>query len=158
LVPIALEIGKIELYQMQVVEDKGTIAFSHRMIKGASGCSFGLEVAKIAGIPSRVMARAKQFLDQKRELAAPAVTSSKEPQAASLKAAAQDLPLEKLGLHQADHTNDLGLNRSYERVIQRIREIRIHRTTPLQALNILNDLKVLSDGREEKELFTGLDA
>jgi DNA mismatch repair protein MutS len=47
---------------MRVSEFKGTLAFLHEVIPGAADRSYGIQVAKLAGLPGLVVKRARQVL------------------------------------------------------------------------------------------------
>ncbi|HQR09129.1 MAG TPA: DNA mismatch repair protein MutS [Gemmatales bacterium] len=47
-----------------VHEELGKITFIHRIAPGAAERSFGIHVAQLAGVPSKVLERAKQVLDE----------------------------------------------------------------------------------------------
>ena len=47
---------------MRVTEFKGTLAFLHEVVHGAADRSYGIQVAKLAGLPSSVVKRARQVL------------------------------------------------------------------------------------------------
>ena len=47
---------------MRVTEFKGTFAFLHEVVHGAADRSYGIQVAKLAGLPSSVVKRARQVL------------------------------------------------------------------------------------------------
>ena len=49
--------------QAAVEERKGSIHFPHRIELGAADRSFGIEVARLAGLPSEVLTRAQQIAD-----------------------------------------------------------------------------------------------
>ncbi len=55
---------KIENYHVKVSEDNGEIKFLHKVEKGGTNKSYGIEVAKLAGIPDEVVNRAKEILQQ----------------------------------------------------------------------------------------------
>lgn len=57
--------GKIEgvkNYRVMVKEFKDTIIFMHKIARGSANKSFGIEVAKLAGLPDELIARAKEVL------------------------------------------------------------------------------------------------
>ncbi len=57
--------GKIEgvkNYRVMVKEYKDTIIFMHKITRGSANKSFGIEVAKLAGLPDELIARAKEVL------------------------------------------------------------------------------------------------
>src|SRR5262249_52101594 len=47
---------------MRVTEWNGEVIFLHEVIAGAADRSYGIQVAKLAGIPAPVIARARQIL------------------------------------------------------------------------------------------------
>ena len=47
---------------MRVTEFKGTLAFLHEVVPGAADRSYGIQVAKLAGLPASVVKRARQVL------------------------------------------------------------------------------------------------
>lgn len=57
----------ISLHTMRVKEWKGDIVFLHEVTEGAVDRSYGIHVAKLAGIPAPVLERARQILEQLEE-------------------------------------------------------------------------------------------
>lgn len=57
-------LGNLSPHAMAVKEWKGDIIFLHEVIKGAADQSYGVHVAKLAGLPSPVIVRARQVLEQ----------------------------------------------------------------------------------------------
>ena len=54
--------------RVEVVEDGADITFLHRIVPGGADRSYGVHVAKLAGIPGGVLVRARQLLAaQERE-------------------------------------------------------------------------------------------
>ncbi|MFX8616664.1 hypothetical protein ABTM15_20635, partial [Acinetobacter baumannii] len=49
---------------VKVREWKGDVVFLHEIIPGAADRSYGIQVARLAGLPSAVIDRAKQVLKQ----------------------------------------------------------------------------------------------
>ena len=54
---------------MRVTEFKGALAFLHEVVHGAADRSYGIQVAKLAGLPSSVVKRARQVLAEPRSVA-----------------------------------------------------------------------------------------
>ena len=54
----------IENYNVQVHEESGEIKFLHKLEKGGTDKSYGIEVAKLAGVPEKVIKRAKEILSK----------------------------------------------------------------------------------------------
>jgi DNA mismatch repair protein MutS len=53
---------RIKNFHVSIQENKGTIIFLRKLISGGSEHSFGIHVAKIAGMPSKVVNRASEIL------------------------------------------------------------------------------------------------
>jgi DNA mismatch repair protein MutS len=51
-------------WAVQVAEQNGQIAFLHRVTPGKGDRSYGIHVARLAGLPERVVERAEQLLTQ----------------------------------------------------------------------------------------------
>ena len=51
-------------YKVEVQEVQNTILFTHKVIPGSSDHSFGIHVAKMAGLPPSIISRASQLLKQ----------------------------------------------------------------------------------------------
>ncbi len=53
---------RVRNYQTQVVEQEGEVVFLHQVTPGASDRSYGVHVAKLAGVPRAVVRRAEEIL------------------------------------------------------------------------------------------------
>jgi DNA mismatch repair protein MutS len=109
-------------------EWKDDIVFLHKILPGRSDRSYGIQVARLAGLPAPVLARARNILTS---LEQDELTRGGRPSLSGVPAA----PQQQLGLFQSV------LNEDDEKLKERIREIDLNRTTPLEALQILADLK-----------------
>ena len=94
--------------------------------------SYGIQVARLAGLPPSVITRARDILSS---LEQDELTRGGKPALSGAAPAAQ----QQLGLFQAASPAD-------EKLKDRIREVDINRTTPLDALRILEELKKEVDG------------
>jgi DNA mismatch repair protein MutS len=65
LVALSERWSMVENFQITAVEtaSNGVPVFSHRVLPGSSSRSFGIEVARMAGLPPSVVARAKEIAD-----------------------------------------------------------------------------------------------
>ncbi len=102
------------------------IVFLREIKRGRAGRSFGIEVAKLAGVPSAVIARAKQIL---AELEDSDITKIEVKQARQSQTETRTAVVS---------TADTELNR--KAIIEQLRALDIERITPLDALNALYDL------------------
>ena len=107
-------------YQVAVQETSDGIVFLRKIIAGGTDKSYGIHVAKLAGLPVKALKRAEEML---KEL------ESKPPKGASKKS----VPEEQLSLFASEPP-----------IVKRIKEIDINQLTPLQALQQLSDLKTLA--------------
>jgi DNA mismatch repair protein MutS len=105
------------------------IVFLHKIVPGRSDRSYGIQVARLAGLPETVITRARAILSalERDELARggrPSISgTSAEPQ-------------QQLGLFQMTPADP-----ATERLAQRVRDIDPNSLTPLQALSLLAELK-----------------
>jgi DNA mismatch repair protein MutS len=109
------------------------IVFLHKIVPGRSDRSYGIHVARLAGMPSSVITRARAILEalEHDELARggrPSISGTpSEPQ-------------RQLGLFQSPVADDKS-----NQIVGRLQAIDPNGVTPLQALTILADLKKLAD-------------
>ena len=101
------------------------VIFLRRIVPGGADRSYGVEVAKLAGVPEQVIRRAKAVLTQLEKHALPAAAEASE------EAALPEEPQLSLG------------NLGAEKALDRLRDIDINVLTPLEAMNILFELKKL---------------
>ena len=106
------------------------IVFLHKIVPGRSDRSYGIQVARLAGMPGTVITRAKAILDA---LEQDELTRGGRPSISGTPAE----PQRQLGLFQSPVGHDLNA----ERLVQRLRDVDIDGMTPLQALSLLADLK-----------------
>jgi DNA mismatch repair protein MutS len=107
-------------------EYKDDIIFLHKIVSGRSDRSYGIHVAQIAGLPPPVVRRAAEIL---RALEQDELRRGGRPSLSGAPAPAQ----QQLGLFQP-------ISETHP-VIDRLRDLAIDRLTPLEALNLLAELK-----------------
>jgi len=108
-------------YTVMVKESINEVQFLHKLIPGAADKSYGIHVAKLAGIPKTVTIKADKILD-KLEKSSRIELLAKMPDNE-----------DQLEIFQATH----------HRLIQALNEIIIENLTPLDALNEIARLKRL---------------
>ncbi len=65
LIRLAEVLPKAKNYSIKVKEsDDGEVVFLHEVVEGGVNKSYGIEVAKLAGLPAEVIARARKILEQ----------------------------------------------------------------------------------------------
>ena len=84
-------------YQITATEREGEVVFLHRLERGRASKSYGIEVARLAGLPPVVLANAREVLErlERYELEVFADEESQLEAPLSAKAAAADSALEK---------------------------------------------------------------
>ena len=123
---------------MEVLEKDGGIIFLRRLREGPTAESYGIHVARLAGLSPAVLERARQIMDQLRE------------RDVTLREA-----LPKTGEYVNPKNNDV--NREYDRatgvIAQEIHRLNTFDITPLDALNLVNAWKKRLTG--EKSAIPG---
>lgn len=119
LVALAESRPRVRNFSVAVREHRGEVVFLRRLVPGGASRSYGIEVARLAGLPRSVLARSRQLL-AKLEGGAGLGNSAQLSLTMQAPAAAGPTPVEL-----------------------RLREIDLDRTTPLEALALLAELRRL---------------
>ena len=158
LIPVAATLPSVRPMQTEVVEQDSKIIFTHRLKDGAVDNSYGLEVARLAGIPDSVLKRATTYLLQHATpvVAAPESLERSVQGASVLPSTVTTSgglpPLERLGLTPAPSQTVRKLNDGHI-VLERLSRLQVNRLSPLQALNILSELQGALERTSEAGLF-----
>jgi DNA mismatch repair protein MutS len=91
LTALAARLARIVNLTVRIAEHEGDVIFLHEVIAGAADRSYGIQVAKLAGLPAAVVARARLILDELEK------TEREKPVAALI----DDLPLFAASVKQA---------------------------------------------------------
>ncbi|HOR21663.1 MAG TPA: DNA mismatch repair protein MutS, partial [Ruminococcus sp.] len=75
LIGLEEELDGVKNFSIAVNKHGGTIRFLRKIVRGGVDESYGVDVAKLAGLPAKVVARARELLEEMEETraAAPAV-------------------------------------------------------------------------------------
>ncbi len=127
---------RIANFNVSVREIDGKVVFLRKLVEGGSEHSFGIHVAKLAGLPPAIVTRANEVLHQLES------ANSKE-------AAAQCLS-------EMDEGGGKGVQLSFfqldDPVLSQVRDeilnTDINNLTPMAALNKLNDIKAIITGKK----------
>ena len=111
----------------QVVEERGELVFLRRVIPGRADRSYGLNVAKMAGLPQTVVQRARQIL-QRIEQRSPA-------EVGALQLTFGDFMLDETATQAAATTEQVPA--SHQQIIEQLAELDPNQLTPLAALNLI---------------------
>jgi len=115
---LAEKLPRVRNLRVGVKEAAGGIVFLHTIEPGAASKSYGIEVARLAGLPSVVIERAKRVLKQHE------------------KAERQSVQVETSEPLQLTIFTPLS-----QRIVDRIEATDVNSLTPLQALNLLEELQ-----------------
>ena len=118
------EIPGLKNYNIAVKKRGEDVIFLRKIVPGAADDSFGIEVARLAGIPDKVVSRARQILKE--------LESGSSSMVQAVQAPSQEAQMSFL---------DVGGSQ----IAQRLRDITIETLTPIEALNILFELKKMAE-------------
>jgi DNA mismatch repair protein MutS len=122
LTELAEQLSGVKNYHVSVKETGGGIVFLRKVEPGAADRSYGIEVAKLAGLPNEVIMRAREVLAE-HESAERELTGHLSPGASP--------PATQLTIFTP----------LSQPVLEKLREVDLNRLTPLEALNLLAELK-----------------
>src|ERR1017187_2386056 len=124
LTELADRLSGVKNFHVTVKESGGGIVFLRKVIEGAADKSYGIEVAKLAGLPVDVIHRAREVLAEHEAAEQSAVTHL-----------AKD---ETKGSGPMQLTIFTPLS---QKVVDRIKETDLDSISPIEALNLLHELK-----------------
>ena len=120
------EIGGTKNYNISVKKRGDDITFLRRIVRGGADGSYGIEVAKLAGVPNVVVNRAKDILEELEEKGAVTVIRTVE------KSDGDDMQI------------SFASNEGNE-IVEELKTIDINTLTPIEALQKLYELKNRAD-------------
>lgn len=118
------------LHCMKIKEFNDKVIFLHEVIDGAADRSYGIHVAKLAGLPRTVVKRAEQVLE----------TLEREGKSQSVSQLAEDLPL-----FAAVRSKDEPAAQQIVPAMEALKELNPDNLTPREALDKLYELKNLAE-------------
>ncbi|MGN1201077.1 MAG: DNA mismatch repair protein MutS [Candidatus Caccovivens sp.] len=110
----------VKNYKITVKEVGDTIVFLHKIIRGAANRSFGVEVAELAGVPAKVIERAKEI-------------------SVNLEKVNQKLDMNLFG-EDEERSKQERLNKIGQKIVSILKDIDINRMSPIESFEVLNDL------------------
>jgi DNA mismatch repair protein MutS len=122
LTELAKQLAGVKNYHVSVKETGGGIVFLRKVEPGAADRSYGIEVAKLAGLPNEVITRAREVLTE-HESAEHELTEHLSP-------GVTPLPTQLTIFTPLSQP-----------VLEKLRAVDLNRLTPLEALNLLAELK-----------------
>ena len=128
LVALAGRLPALANYTVRVKQWQGNVVFLHEVVRGAAEASYGIQVAKLAGLPTAVLQRAAEVLAQ---------LEREEPASTATRLAA-DLPLLSTAPRAA------GRPQQPSAIEDELAEVRLDDLSPREALDLLYKLKSLA--------------
>ncbi len=119
LVELANFLPRVKNFNVAVAEDRGEVTFLYKIVPGGVDRSYGIHVAKLAGLPKSVVHRASEVLAELEDGSRQAAVKRRK------KAVPQQLPL--LGQRSP--------------LLEELEKLDINSLTPLEALNKLYELQ-----------------
>jgi len=124
LTELAERLSGVKNFHVRVKESGGNVVFLRKVAEGAADRSYGIEVAKLAGLPTEVIRRAREVLTEHESAEQSAVTHLASGEAA--RAAPMQLTI---------------FTPLSQKIVDRIKETDLNAISPLEALNLLHALK-----------------
>lgn len=116
----------VKNYNIAVKKRGDDITFLRRIIPGGADDSYGIQVAKLAGIPNIVVARAKQILEELEK----SNVKTKEPVKSKIKDVEEKINENQISL----------IPSTSELVVKKIKSIDVNTLTPIEAMNLLFEI------------------
>ena len=120
LAQLAITKRRVKNYNVFVKEDKGKVVFLRKLIPGAASHSYGIQVARLAGVPERVLKTAREVLFKLEKAESNLGSAIRGGQ---------------LGLFEKKE-DEIG-----DEVLEEIKKLDPNSMTPLEALSKLADIK-----------------
>ena len=127
LTELELVLDRVKNYNIAVKEWNDEVVFLRKIVEGGSDQSLGIQVARLAGLPPKVIARSREIL---ANLEANELTMNNEPKLAAGQSKSSDGSFQLSLFELPEHP-----------VVQELRELDIDNLTPMRALLLLEQLK-----------------
>jgi len=136
LTELAQKKERVRNYNIAVKEWNDEIIFLRKLVEGGTNRSYGIQVARLAGIPGKVVTRAKKILNR-IENAEHENTGEPSPDVLESRAGTQQVQLELF-------------TSPGQKIIKKIKRLDIASMSPLEALNTLDTLQKEAEGSEHQ--------
>ena len=117
-------------YSVQSYESGGEVIFSHNIIRGAASSSYGLEVARLAGLPAELLKRAQELLNMQNS------ENQKLPKMHRTEA-------RQIEIFDASRNKDVQEIEKLKELRVKLKAIDLNNITPIESLNTLS--KIISE-------------
>lgn len=130
------QLPRVKNYHITNKEIGNKIIFLRKLAPGGSTHSFGIHVARMAGMPPAVIQRANEILEQLEDKHVGDAQTSGQPHTKDLSKAVQQLSAPKMQLSIFDAHSE-----TFDEIRTLLNNIDINRLTPVEALMKLNEIK-----------------
>lgn len=137
---------RIKNYNVQIREVDGKVIFMRKLVRGGTEHSFGIHVAKMAGMPPFVVNRATEILDSLEQMRSRdgestivSAITSESSKIKQYKVGQESMPQSGIQLSLFQFDDPL-----VESIKDELKNLDINNLTPLQALNALDKIKRLT--------------
>ena len=119
-------------YCIAVKEKGDDIVFLRKIVKGGADKSYGIQVAKLAGVPDSVIQRAKELVDELSNADITAAVKDLTAPKKKQKIVYDQVDMAQMSLFDTVQDND---------IVEEIRNLDMSHLTPMEAMNILYNLQ-----------------
>ena len=113
-------IGGVKNYKITVKEINDSVVFLRKIVRGHANKSFGIEVAQLAGVPEKVIDRAKEI-------------------SKNLESVNQKLDMNMFG-EDEEKTKQEKRNKIGNQILSVLKDLDINKMSPMESFEVLNDL------------------
>lgn len=124
LTSLSEELGHLKNVHVAILERDGEVTFLHKIAEGPADKSYGIHVAKIAGLPGSLLSRADNILKQLESHSKDFIIKDNSQQS-----------------EENEPLNLLTVETSSQDIINRLKEVDVMNMTPMEAMTVLFDLK-----------------
>ena len=129
------KLSGVNNYCIAVKEKGDDIVFLRKIVKGGADRSYGIQVAKLAGVPDSVIARAKELAEELGD--ADITAKAREISAAGAKPKQKKKKYDQVDLEQMSLFDTV----SDQDILQELNEVDVSTMTPVEALNTIYRLQ-----------------
>ena len=126
------KLSGVNNYCIAVKEKGDDIVFLRKIVKGGADKSYGIQVAKLAGVPDSVIQRAKELVEELSDADITAAVKDLTAPKKKQKITYDQVDMAQMSLFDTVQDND---------IIEEIKGLEIGNLTPMEALNILYNLQ-----------------
>ncbi len=126
------KIPGVHNYCIAVKEKGDDIVFLRKIVKGGADKSYGIQVAKLAGVPETVLSRARELVEELSDADITAAVKDLTAPKKKTKITYDSVDMAQMSLFDTVQDND---------IIEEIKELDVSNLTPMEALNILYQLQ-----------------